>query len=138
MSGKKNSMAGYLRLSTAILFFSLIFTQEDVNLLARVLWCECRGESREGQLAVAQTVIDRFESGKCGSSIERTIKAKGQFVWRGKLKREQQEIARAVLEGERYRKDCRILYFRETESKKDWYKPFLFELGCHKFYGDRL
>jgi len=138
MSNNKKSMAGILHLTTMILVLMFAFTEEDVNLLARVIWCEARGESREGQLAVAQTVINRYETGKCGGTLEQTIKAKGQFTWRGKLKSAQQDIARAALNGERYRNDCILLYFRETRSNKDWYKPFLFELGCHKFYGIRL
>jgi hypothetical protein len=56
---------------------SLTLAQED--LLARVIWVEARGESFEGQQAVAEVVLNRMISGDFSDSLEGVIYAQGQF-----------------------------------------------------------
>lgn len=54
-------------------------TYEERQLLARVIWVEARGESDEGQQAVAEVVLNRMASGKFGNTLNDVIYAEGQF-----------------------------------------------------------
>lgn len=54
-------------------------TQEDRDLLARVIWAEARGECEEGQQAVAEVVLNRMASEKFGNTLNGIIYAEGQF-----------------------------------------------------------
>ena len=52
---------------------------DDRELLARLLYCEGRGESIECQRAIISVIINRLNSGSWGNSISSVIYAKGQF-----------------------------------------------------------
>ena len=54
-------------------------SQEEEELLAKVVWAEARGESLEGQQAVAEVVLNRMVSEKFGGSLRNVIYAAGQF-----------------------------------------------------------
>ena len=54
-------------------------TWEEQQLLAKLIWLEARGESEEGQQAVAEVVLNRLVSGRYGSTISEVIRAEGQF-----------------------------------------------------------
>ena len=54
-------------------------TWEEQQLLAKLIWLEARGESAEGQQAVAEVVLNRLVSGKYGSTLAQVIYAEGQF-----------------------------------------------------------
>ncbi len=54
-------------------------TLEETKLLARVIWCEARGESPEGQQAVAEVVFNRMKSDNYANSLSGVIYAAGQF-----------------------------------------------------------
>ena len=66
-------------------------TQSDVLLIAAVCDCEAGSGSGnyEGQLAVANVIVNRLRSGKWGGSVSNVIHAKGQFsvVSSGKMQR---------------------------------------------------
>jgi spore germination cell wall hydrolase CwlJ-like protein len=51
----------------------------ELDCLATAVWFESRGEVMEGQLAVAQAVLNRARSGRWGNSICSVIRAPGQF-----------------------------------------------------------
>ena len=51
----------------------------DVKRMAAIIWCEARGESYEGQVAVGTVVMNRVESPRFPNTIEEVIKQKGQF-----------------------------------------------------------
>ena len=55
------------------------YSEDEKKLIARVVYAESRGERWEGKVAVAQVVINRFESGKFGNSVKRVVFAKKQF-----------------------------------------------------------
>jgi len=50
--------------------------------LARAVYFEARGEPLEGQLAVAQAIINRTESGRYPDSICAVVRQPGQFTFR--------------------------------------------------------
>lgn len=54
-------------------------TAEERNLLARVVWVEARGESFEGQQAVAEVVFNRMMSEDFPDTLHDVIYAEGQF-----------------------------------------------------------
>ena len=51
----------------------------DIKRMAAIIWCEARGESYEGQVAVGTVVINRVESPRFPNTIEGVISQKGQF-----------------------------------------------------------
>lgn len=59
-------------------------TNEDRELLAKLLYHEARGESIECQKAVASVVLNRVDSGMWGNTLKEVIYAKNQFEPVGK------------------------------------------------------
>lgn len=51
----------------------------DIKRMAAIIWCEARGESYEGQVAVGTVVMNRVESTRFPNTIEEVIAQKGQF-----------------------------------------------------------
>jgi len=51
----------------------------ELDCLATAVWFESRGEALEGQLAVAQAVVNRAQSGRWGKGVCGVIKAPRQF-----------------------------------------------------------
>lgn len=54
-------------------------TAEERELVARVVWVEARGESDEGQQAVAEIIFNRLMNDKFGDTINDVIYSEGQF-----------------------------------------------------------
>lgn len=52
---------------------------EELDLLARVVYGEARGESFEGKLAVASVVMNRLEDSRFGDTLEEVVYQRGQF-----------------------------------------------------------
>lgn len=65
---------------------SFTMTEEETNLLARLVWVESRGESAQGQQAIAEVVLNRFTSGLYGKSLTAMINDEDAFVKRKLLK----------------------------------------------------
>ena len=59
--------------------YGVELTWEEQQLLAKLIWLEARGESPEGQQAVAEVALNRLVSGKFGSTLEEVIYGEGQF-----------------------------------------------------------
>ncbi len=55
-------------------------TEEDINLMAAVMTLECGNESYEGQLAVANVILNRLQTGRWGSTISGVVYAPSQFT----------------------------------------------------------
>ncbi len=56
------------------------FTEDDVTLLANLIYCEARGESYEGKLAVGSVVINRVLSASYPNTVSGVIYQSGQFA----------------------------------------------------------
>ena len=56
------------------------FSEDDVKLLANLIYCEARGESYEGKLAVASVVVNRILSSKFPNTMAGVIYQKNQFA----------------------------------------------------------
>lgn len=59
---------------------SLSRSSQDIDCLARTVYGEARGESFEGQVAVAAVVLNRVESGRFGNGIREVIFQPGAFT----------------------------------------------------------
>ena len=59
--------------------YNVELTWEQQQLLAKLIWLEARGESPDGQQAVAEVALNRLVSGKFGSTLEEVIYGEGQF-----------------------------------------------------------
>ena len=57
----------------------LTLTLEEEDLLAKVIWAEARGESAEGQQAVAEVVLNRLVSEDFPNTLNDIIYDEGQF-----------------------------------------------------------
>jgi spore germination cell wall hydrolase CwlJ-like protein len=110
-------------------------SRQDTELLARLLYAECRGEPREGWLMVAQCVFDRMEDGTWGSTVSEVVYALGQFAVPGQLTDELLAAAESAAMGERFLEGTEILYFRKTQSTADWLAPYMGHIGAHAYYG---
>ena len=59
---------------------SIALSEDDINLMAAVMTLECGNESYEGQLAVANVILNRLQSGSWGSTISGVVYAPNQFT----------------------------------------------------------
>ena len=57
----------------------LELTQDDIELLARMVWVEAQGEPEEGQQAVAEVVLNRLAADNFQDTLKGGIYAEGQF-----------------------------------------------------------
>lgn len=64
----------------------LQLTDEETKLLAQLVWVEARGESDDGQQAIAEVVLNRYTSGLFGKSLSAIINDEDAFVQRKLLK----------------------------------------------------
>lgn len=56
------------------------YTDSDLELLARVIYAESRGEPYEGQVAVGAVILNRVKSSQFPNTIRGVIYAPGQFT----------------------------------------------------------
>ena len=54
-------------------------SQDDIKLLAKVVWVEAQGECAEGQQAVAEVALNRIASGDFPNNLHDVIYGQGQF-----------------------------------------------------------
>ena len=54
-------------------------TEEEKTMFAKLLWLECRGESYEGQQAVAEVILNRLAAPNFPDTLKGIIYAEGQF-----------------------------------------------------------
>ena len=53
----------------------------EIEMLAKVIYREARGESKQYQSAVAWCVLNRVNSSRYGSTIKKVITSPNQFAW---------------------------------------------------------
>jgi spore germination cell wall hydrolase CwlJ-like protein len=70
-------LADVVRLATVAP--SPVTSAAEADCLATAVWFESRGEGLEGQLAVAQAVVNRARSGRWGAGVCGVIRAPRQF-----------------------------------------------------------
>lgn len=115
---------------------------KELLCLARAVYFESRGEPLEGQLAVAQAILNRVESGRYPSSICAVIKQPGQFTFRhgravkaGEAWRRAQAIALVAAEGMWHEVVPDAMSFHASYVSPGWRdKVKVAKIGRHIFY----
>ncbi|MBQ2413227.1 MAG: cell wall hydrolase, partial [Anaerotignum sp.] len=64
---------------SGIRYGELNLTQNELDMLTAMIYCESRGESYEGQLAVGYVIMNRVRSSKFPNSLEAVLSAPRQF-----------------------------------------------------------
>ena len=117
----------------------------DVECLAKNIYHEARGESLQGQIAIAQVTLNRVNSGNFQSTVCGVVYAPSQFSWTlNKTKRIRDtkawqialEISRAVLTQTVILPNFSATYFHTKRVKPYWAKTKtrIAVIGNHIFY----
>lgn len=117
-----------------------LLTDEERDLVERVVAAEARGESIEGQMAVAQTIMDRCTTRN--QSITEVCTAPAQFAepYGGKISEKTQDAVSFVFDkGEKVYELVTHFYAWEEIAPPYWTaeKDYVGEIGGHRFYADR-
>ena len=117
-------------------------TEDMVQLLARLVNGEARGEPYKGQVAVAAVVLNRVKSSDFPDTISGVIYQKGQFscVTDGQINKTIDEkstvykAAREAINGSDPTNGCLYFYNPKT-SKSKWIfsRPVVITIGKHRF-----
>lgn len=115
-------------------------TDEERDLVERVVAAEARGESIEGQMAVAQVIMDRAVTRK--QSITKVCTAKNQFAepYEGEISDKTKDAVFFVFDkGERPFELVTHFYAWTLIDPPYWTedKEFVERVGCHDFYRDK-
>lgn len=105
--------------------------------LSSVIHHEAKGESYEGQIAVANVVMNRVKSGRYPNTVCGVVKQRGQFSWVGRkpFTSAKQKLAMEVLQGKHPNNVKGAYYFTNFSVK--FKKRILYIIGRHRFYGQR-
>lgn len=120
---------------------------EQTNCLATAVYFEARGETLEGQLAVARVVMNRAASGKYPTSWCNVVKQPaqfsfvrhGQFPWVDTASdawRKAQGIARLAVTNVVPSVDDNVLWYHANYVAPSWGRRLSFaqKIGAHLFY----
>jgi N-acetylmuramoyl-L-alanine amidase len=117
---------------------------EELRCLASAIYYESKGESLEGQLAVAHVVLARADSGRFASTNCGVLTQRGQFSFvRGGVvptPRESNQwrtavaIARIAIEEQWNNPVPGAMFFHATRVSPGWNRPRVARLGNHVFY----
>jgi spore germination cell wall hydrolase CwlJ-like protein len=117
----------------------------EINCLAKNIYHEARGESLQGQIAVAQVTVNRVASGQFQNNICNVVYADRQFSWTiGHSKKIKDTkaweasvaVATAVLTKSVPLPDFKALYFHTKQVRPSWKygKRVVAVIGNHIFY----
>ena len=112
----------------------------DLNLLARVVYAEARGEVYAGQVAIAAVVLNRVKSSSFPNSIAGVIYQSGAFtaVSDGQINltpnKTAKKAAQDALNGWDPTYGC-IYYFNPNTATNAWIwsRPHVITIGKHRF-----
>ena len=139
--------------STAVNNAFNAYSDEEVYLLAQLVYHEAHNQAYNGKVAIAEVVLNRVNSRLFPNNISDVIFQSGQFTSIRRLKNinpTEQEIRIAfnVLNGSlRVLKDSDVLYFRNpkitsgisSKIEKDWGdKEYYTHIGDHAFYSQEI
>jgi len=113
------------------------YTENDVYMLAQVIYGEARGENRDGKIAVGNVVMNRVLcSRKFPNTVSGVITQSGQFTgYKSTItpSRECLVAARLVLQYEVWVIPQNIYYYQRAQ-RDYWYGSFYKKIGDHCFY----
>ena len=103
------------------------FTEEEINIMATIMWNEANGSETRTSVAeiykVGWCILNRYDDGRFGSTLKAVMTAKNQFAWYGSYNLNYKSYAENVLER----------YIREKNGEdvgRELPKGYLY------FYGD--
>jgi hypothetical protein len=114
--------------------WGLVLSADEKDLLAKILWCEARGESQIGREAVVEVIFNRIHSDLYGADLYSVLSAGGQFSsWNGRDSAvpgtNEYNAIDNVLKGNTYIMDYGYIYFSTGKSNgRDF-----FRIGNHWF-----
>jgi N-acetylmuramoyl-L-alanine amidase len=115
-------------------------SQEELDLLARVIYAEARGEALEGQVAVGAVVLNRLESPQFPKTIREVIYQRGAFtaVDDKQIHLQPNEKAYQAAKEAVKGKDPTggaLYYYNPKTAKDNWIKsrPVIKRIGNHNF-----
>lgn len=137
--------ADYATLAAAVAAQPLEIDDAELNCLAVGVYYESKGEPLEGQLAVAEVILNRAASGRFASTVCGVLKQRGQFSFvRGGQLPQPPEGARAwktalavakVARGDMWdSKVSKALYFHARHVSPGWRRARVGSVGNHVFY----
>jgi|GEM_PF-1365903 len=113
----------------------------ELDCLATAVWFESRGETLEGQLAVAQAVVNRARIGRWGKNICGVIKAPRQFSFNAaQVKRSTttfttaMAVARIAVAGLWHDMAAGAHSFHAARLSPRWRLTRVAKIGNHVFY----
>lgn len=108
------------------------YSQKEKKTIAYVVYAEARGESFEGKVAVAQTIINRHKSGKFGKSIKKVVYARHQFAVSKRYNKQCMKAVEYAIENMPHPKN---MYYFQVSKRKKW-RNFVYYLrvGNHSFF----
>lgn len=108
------------------------YTEAEKKMIAKVVYAEARGECFDGQVAVAQVVINRYESGKFGASVKRIVYGKYQFAVSKRYSKACMKAVEYAIDNMPYPDN---MYFFQVSKRKHW-RNFVYynRIGNHSFY----
>ncbi|WP_027340272.1 cell wall hydrolase [Halonatronum saccharophilum] len=117
------------------------YSSSDLNVLARAVHGEARGEPYEGQVAVAAVIINRVLSDEFPNNIYDVVYQKGQFsaVDDGQINLTPNETSFKAAKEALYGSDPSLgaLYFYNPRTARTlWWletRPTLIDIGNHRF-----
>lgn len=114
--------------------WDITLTLEEIDLLARIVWAEARGECEEGQEAVVEVIFNRMVSNEFPDNLTLVLSQNGQFsTWEIRNNAtnydKQIDIVNRVLAGKTNVLDIDVLYFAMSPLGNDIVK----HIGCHYF-----
>ena len=134
---------------TAVVSFSLLALfstpltafASSQKCLADVVYAEARGESRTGQIAVAEVVMNRVGKHGFPGTVCGVTRQKGQFSPRARVSeggayQTAMNVAREVLQGSAPKVTNGATYFHTPAVSPSWSKRFTRtkKIGSHIFY----
>ena len=130
--------------------FVIEVTQQDIEILMKIVEAEAGGEDRKGKLLVANVVINRVKNKAFPNSVTEVVYQKNQNVTQfspvsdGRINKvciseETEEVVYSALRGEDVSKGALFFMARKyaDPSNVEWFDnslTFLFSHGGHDFY----
>lgn len=130
---KKKTVAGIKTLDIPA------YDDEDIELLAKLIWHEAEGEPRAGKIAVGEVVVNRIKSRMFPNNVYAVTYQPGQFsdneyIEGEKPNKETYEIADDVLNhGLKVFSNSDILYFRNTMKTSNVPTSVPMNWGRHRY-----
>ena len=110
-------------------------SQEDVDLISRVVMAEAEDEPYEGKIYVVDTILNRVDSKHFPNNVHDVIYQKDQFtsMWNGRYNRCQssKDLDKMIQEEYKNRSNRDIVFF--TADHYGEYGRRLFSVGNHYF-----